>query len=50
MDGDIATTEVYQLRITLREISPAIWRRVLIRADSTITDLHYTLQLTMGWN
>ncbi len=49
MDGDIATTEVYQLRIALREISPAIWRRVLVRSDSTITDLHYTLQLTMGW-
>lgn len=46
MDGDIATTEIYQLR----EISPAIWRRVLIRSDSTIADLHYTLQLAMGWS
>lgn len=31
MDGYIATIEVYQLRIALREISPAIWRRVLVR-------------------
>ena len=50
MDGDITTTEVYQLRIVLREISPAIWRRVLVRSDSTISDLHYTLQLAMGWS
>jgi hypothetical protein len=49
MEWDIATTEVYQLRIALREISPAIWRRVLVRSDSTIADLHYTLQLAMGW-
>ncbi len=42
--------EVYQLHILLREISPAIWRRVLIRSDSTITDLHYTIQILMGWS
>lgn len=50
MDGDIAATEVYQLHILLREVSPAIWRRVWVRADSTITDRHYTLQLAMGWS
>lgn len=50
MDGDIATTEVYQLRIALREISPAIWRRVLVRSDSSIADLHDTLQLAVGWS
>lgn len=49
MDGDFANTEVYQLHIALREISPAIWRRVLVRSDCTILDLHYTIQLTMGW-
>ena len=49
MDGDIPSTEVYQLHIALREISPAIWRRVLVRFDSTILDLHYVIQLTMGW-
>jgi len=48
MDGDFTTTEVYQLRVALCEISPAIWRRVLVRSDSTIADLHYTLQLAMG--
>ncbi len=41
--------EIYQLRVYLREISPTIWRRLLLRSDSTITDLHYTLQIAMGW-
>lgn len=50
MDVVIARKEVYQLRIALREISPAIWRRALVRSDSTIADLHYTLQLAMGWS
>jgi hypothetical protein len=40
---------VYQLRVYLREISPMIWRRLLVRSDSTIADLHYTLQIAMGW-
>lgn len=27
-----------------------IWRRLLVRSDSTIADLHYTLQIAMGWD
>lgn len=42
--------EGYQFRVYLREISPAIWRRLLLRDDQTIADLHYTLQITMGWS
>ena len=41
--------EVYQLHVWSREISPMIWRRLLVRSDSTIADLHYTLQIAMGW-
>jgi hypothetical protein len=40
---------VYQLRVWLLQISPAIWRRLLVRSDSTIADLHYTLQIVMDW-
>jgi hypothetical protein len=40
---------IYQFRIWLRGINPTIWRRLLVRNDSTITDLHYILQLVMGW-
>lgn len=49
MTGEDGEVFVYQLRVGLREISPAIWRRLLVRTDSTIADLHYTLQIAMGW-
>jgi hypothetical protein len=26
-----------------------ILRRLLVRSDNTIADLHYTLQIAMGW-
>ena len=42
--------EVYQLRIWIRRISPQIWRRLLVRNDSTIAELHGTLQIAFGWN
>ena len=39
--------EVYQLHVWLCEIPPLIWRRLLVRSDSTIADLHHTLQFVM---
>ncbi len=41
--------EIYQLHVLLLEISPAIWRRMLVRSDCTIADLHYSLQIALGW-
>jgi Plasmid pRiA4b ORF-3-like protein len=40
---------VYQLHVWLREISPMIWRRLLVRSDTTIAALHDVLQIVMGW-
>lgn len=40
---------VYQLKIVLQGISPMIWRRLLVKSDSTIEDLHYIIQIAMGW-
>lgn len=42
--------EIYQFHILLLQISPAIWRRILIRSDSSIADLHYVLQIVLGWD
>lgn len=42
--------EVYRLHVWIRQISPMIWRRLLVRSDSTIADLHYTLQIAFGWS
>ncbi len=41
---------VYQLRVVLRGVSPLIWRRLLVRSDSTVADLHTTLQQALGWS
>ena len=40
---------VYQLKVGLLGISPMIWRRLLVRSDSTIADLHYAIQIAIGW-
>src|SRR5664279_5527120 len=40
---------VYQLRVVVRGVSPLIWRRLLIPADTTIADLHAVLQVAIGW-
>jgi hypothetical protein len=42
--------EIYQLHVWIRQISPMIWRRLLVRSDSSIADLHYTLQIAFGWS
>jgi hypothetical protein len=42
-------TGVYQLKVALRGISPLIWRRLLVRADTSIADHHHILPLVMGW-
>jgi hypothetical protein len=42
-------TEVYLLYIWLRHINPLIWRRVLVRADNTLADLHYIIQIVFSW-
>ena len=39
---------VYQFKVVLRGISPMIWRRLLLRSDHGIADLHYTIQIFHG--
>jgi hypothetical protein len=50
MNAQPASANVYQLRVWLRAISPMIWRRVLLRGDHTLADLHYVLQIAFGWH
>lgn len=40
----------YQLKITLKYARPRIWRRVLLPADFSLYQLHYLIQVVMGWN
>jgi Plasmid pRiA4b ORF-3-like protein len=41
--------KVYELKITLSETDPPIWRRVLVTDNTTLGDLHWIIQLSMGW-
>lgn len=40
---------VYQLKVTLDGIRPPIWRRLLVRDDATLHDLHAAIQHSFGW-
>jgi pRiA4b ORF-3-like protein len=42
--------DIYQLRIVLRGISPLIWRRLLVRSDTTLAQLHLMLQIIFNWS
>jgi hypothetical protein len=41
---------VYQLKIKLRHAKPAIWRRIRLAGSTTLEDLHYIAQISMGWS
>lgn len=42
--------DIYQLRLVLRDISPLIWRRLLVRSNTSIAQLHAMIQTAMGWS
>jgi hypothetical protein len=47
--GFAAPTSVYQLKVTLRDSHPAIWRRIQVPDTILLPHLHGVLQLAMGW-
>ena len=40
---------VYQLKVTLLDTKPPIWRRVLVDGSSTLNDVHEVIQAAFGW-
>jgi len=40
---------VYQIKVTLRDAHPPIWRRILVTGDITLARLHHILQSVMPW-
>jgi len=40
---------IYQIKITLEEMKPPIWRRVLVESNTLLPEMHVITQITMGW-
>ncbi len=47
--GFATSTSIYQLKVTLRDSHPAIWRRIQVPDTILLPHLHGVLQLAMGW-
>lgn len=43
-----ASERLYQFKITLKDIEPAIWRRIQVK-DCTLDKLHEHIQTSVGW-
>lgn len=41
--------DIYQIKVTLKNCRPPIWRRVLVPSDIRLPRLHRILQMAMGW-
>ena len=41
--------EAYCVHVWIRGIHPMLWRRFLVRSDSTLADLHVLLQIGFDW-
>lgn len=41
--------ECYQLKITLEDVKPQIWRRFIVNSNTKLPDLHKIIQSVMGW-
>lgn len=45
----MANNRIYQLKLTLTDSEPAIWRRLLVSAGTSLEELHRIVQIAMGW-
>ena len=46
---DAVEPAVWQLKITLRDVKPPVWRRIQVPASITLAKLHLVVQAAMGW-
>jgi Plasmid pRiA4b ORF-3-like protein len=47
---DDAVDGVCQIKVTLRGVRPACWRRILVPADVTLGDLHEVIRIAFAWD
>ncbi|MGA2480276.1 MAG: plasmid pRiA4b ORF-3 family protein [Spirochaetia bacterium] len=49
MKQDKTWSQTLQLRISVKDVKPEIWRKLLVSSDITLARLHAILQVLMGW-
>lgn len=42
--------KILQMKITLKDIKPPVWRRILVKEDITFYKLNTIIQYVMGWS
>jgi hypothetical protein len=47
--GHVHHGRVFQLKVTLLETKPPVWRRVLVEGERTLDHLHDVIQAAFGW-
>ncbi len=50
MKQNRARSQTLQLRLSVKDVKPEIWRKLLVPSDITLARLHAALQVLMGWN
>jgi hypothetical protein len=41
--------QIYQIKVTLNNTHPPVWRRILVPGNTSLLKLHDILQIVMGW-
>lgn len=49
MMGEFSGKDLYQIKITLVDSKPLIWRRLIVPKIIPLDELHMVIQLAMGW-
>lgn len=44
-----AATRFYQIKVSLKDSNPPVWRRLQVRSDFTLEHLHHIIQAAFAW-
>jgi len=44
-----ATAPIYQVKISLKDSTPLIWRQLLVSSETKLSQFHQIIQVAMGW-
>jgi hypothetical protein len=50
MNMSSQSNQIYQIKVTLDDTHPPVWRRIQVPSNTTLLKLHDILQVVMGWD